>query len=241
MLSKTHGIVLQTIKHSDSGVISHIFTEEYGLQSFIIKGVHSKKSNTRRAYFQPLQILNLEIYYKASRNLQSLKEVSTDVSLSRIPYEFDRNSIAFFLGEVLRKTLNEDEPNQPLYDFVRDCILILDSEENIANFHIGFMIGLAKFLGISPSREFSETNCYFDMQNGVYTGSPPLHGYYLEKNLSELLNRFSSSSIRECNNIPLTGLARSSFLDNILTYYGMHLNGLNKIKSLGVLKEMFKQ
>jgi DNA repair protein RecO (recombination protein O) len=241
MLSKTGGIVLQSIKHSDSGIICHILTQEYGLLSFIILGVHSKNSNTRIAYFQPLQILNLEIYYKSSRNLQSLKEVSVDVALSNIPYEFDRNSIAFFIGEVLKKTLNEEEPNKTLYDFVRDSIIILDNKENIINFHIGFLIGLSRFLGISPSRKYSESNCYFDMQNGLYTNSPPLHGYYLDKKFSELLNRFSNSSIKECNNIPLTGSTRSSFLDHILSYFSMHLQGLNKIKSLDVLKEMFKQ
>lgn len=241
MLSKTGGIVLQSIKHSDSGIICHILTQEYGLQSFIILGAHSKKSNTRIAYFQPLQILNLEIYYKSSRNLQSLKEVSVDVALTNIPYKFDRNSIAFFIGEVLKKTLNEAEPNKLLYDYVRDSIIMLDNEENIINFHIGFLIGLASFLGISPSKEYSESNCYFDMQNGLYTNSPPLHGYYLDKKFSELLNRFSNSSIQECNNIPLTGSTRSSFLDLILSYFSMHLQGLNKIKSLDVLKEMFKQ
>ena len=100
MLTKTQGIVLQTIRHSDSGIISHILTKEYGLMSFIVKGVHSKKSKTRSAYFQPLQILNLEIYHKQSRNLQALKEVSINIPHQRIPFDFSRNSIAFFVGRT---------------------------------------------------------------------------------------------------------------------------------------------
>lgn len=240
MLSKTGGIVLQTIKHSDSGIISHILTEEYGLLSFIIRGAHSKKSKTRSAYFQALQMLNLEISYKASRNLQSLKEVSLEKPLERIPYDFERNSIAFFMGEVLKKTLNEEEPNKALYNYVRESIILLDTEENIFNIHIGFLVGLAKYLGISPTQEYSQKNCYLDMQNGLYTSSPPLHGYYLDKNFSGLMHRFSNSSLKECNKISLSGSTRSIFIENLLSYFSMHLEGLKRIKSFEVLKDLYK-
>ncbi len=241
MLSKTGGIVLQTIKHSDSGIICHILTEEYGLIPFIVRGTHSKKNNTRSAYFQPLQILSLEIYYKSSRNLQSLKEVSADITLKNLHFDFERNSIAFFIGEVLKKTLNEGEPNKNIYNYIKDSIIYLDSDKNILNFHIGFLIGLMKYLGIAPTHEYSEKNCYFDMQNGLYTSSPPLHGYYLDKRFSELLYRFSGSSIEDCSMIPLNGNSRSAFIDKLILYFSMHLQGLNRIKSLDVLKEIFKQ
>jgi len=240
MLSKTGGIVLQTIKHSDSGIISHILTQDYGLLSFIVRGTHSKKSKTRSAYFQPLQILRLEVYYRASRNLQSIREVALEMPFEKIPYDFERNSIAFFIGEVLKKTLNEEEPNQNLYNYVRECIILLDTEKNVNNIHIGFLIGLAKYLGISPTMEYSEENCYLDMQNGLYTSSPPLHGYYLDKNFSGLLDRFSNSSLTGCNQISLTGNTRSVFIENLLSYFSMHLQGLKKIKSLEVLKDIYK-
>ncbi len=241
MLSKTGGIVLQTFKHSDSGVICHILTEEFGLTPFIVKGTHSRKSNTRIAYFQALQILNLEIYYKPSRNIQSIKEVSTDIPLNNLHFDFERNSIAFFIGELLKKTLNEGEPNEILYQYIKESIIHLDTYKNILNFHIGFLIGLMKYIGIAPTHEYSQTNCYFDMQNGLYTDSPPLHGYYFDKKNSELLYRFSCTSIEECSSIALSGNTRSIFIESLISYFSMHLQGLNKIKSLEVLKEIFKQ
>jgi DNA repair protein RecO (recombination protein O) len=241
MLSKTGGIVLQTIKHSDSGLICHILTEEYGLIPFMVRGTHSKKSSTRIAYFQPLQVLSLEIYYKPSRNIQSLKEVSSEITLKRLHFDFERNCIAFFIGEVLKKTLNEGEPNEGLYSYIKEGIIHLDTDKNILNFHIGFLIGLMKYLGIAPTHEYSEKNCFFDMQNGLYTDSPPLHGYYFDKKFSELLHRFSGTSIEECSSIALSGNIRSLFIDNLISYFSMHLQGLNRIRSFDVLKEIFKQ
>jgi len=240
MLRKTRGIVLQTIKHTDSGIVSYILTEEFGLLPFIIRGTHSKKSKTRTAYFQPLQLLNMEIYFKESRNMQAIKEVSLLQAFEKIPYDFERNSIAFFIGELLRKTLNEEEPNQKIFDYVRDSILLLDTGENIMNLHIGFLVGLAAYLGIAPSSKYSTENSYLDMHNGQFTSSPPLHGYYLEKDFSQLLDKFSNSSLENCKQISLKGSTRSLFIENILSYYSMHLPGLKKIKSLEVLKDIYK-
>ena len=48
MIEKTKGIFLRSFKYSDSSVIAHIYTEKFGRQSFIIRGIHSKKSQSNR-------------------------------------------------------------------------------------------------------------------------------------------------------------------------------------------------
>lgn len=241
MLIKTQGIVLQTIRHSDSGIIAHILSSEYGLISVVVKGVHSKKRGHMSAYFQTLQILNLEIYYKESRNLQNVKEVSLVESITEISSDFSKNAIAYFVGEVLKKTLNENEANIQIFNYVKDSIIFLNSNDNISNFHIGFLIGLAGFLGIAPSGKYLSSDCYFDMQNGYYVSTMPLHGYYIDAEFSSILHSFSNCTLQECNNIKLNGTTRSKFLDIILTYFSFHLPGLKKIKSLEVLSQMFSQ
>ena len=44
MTESTNGICLHHYKYSESSVIVKIFTEKFGLKSYIIKGVRSKKS-----------------------------------------------------------------------------------------------------------------------------------------------------------------------------------------------------
>ena len=39
---KTRAIVLQSIKYGDSSLVVKMFTEEEGLQSFMVKGVFGK-------------------------------------------------------------------------------------------------------------------------------------------------------------------------------------------------------
>jgi DNA repair protein RecO (recombination protein O) len=44
MVIKTRGIVLRAIKYSETSVIADIFTEQFGLRSYIISGVRTSKS-----------------------------------------------------------------------------------------------------------------------------------------------------------------------------------------------------
>lgn len=240
MLSKSKGIVLQITRYTDSGIIAHILSQKYGLIALMVKGIHSKKRGHITAYFQPLHILSLEIYYKESRSIQSLKEVSLDRGLNLVPFDYSRNAIAFFVGEVLKKTLNENEPDDEIYNFVTNSIIFLDSAPNINNYHIAFLISLASFLGIEPANTFSDSNIFFDMQNGEYLSSPPLHGFYMDRDFSKLLFNFSKTSLEDCGDIKLSGKLRTQFLEILLTYYSMHLQGLKKIKSLVVLAEVFR-
>jgi len=64
MLIKTRGIVLQQFKYLDSSLIVKIYTEELGLQSYMVKGSRSKKSTQKPAYFQPLSLIDLVVYHK---------------------------------------------------------------------------------------------------------------------------------------------------------------------------------
>ncbi|MFP4488874.1 MAG: DNA repair protein RecO [Bacteroidales bacterium] len=242
MLEKTEGIVLHTIKHSDTGIITHIFTKKYGRLSFIVKGVNSKKGNTRKVYFQSLQPLSIEFYYREKRDLHIIKEACPLFNYSNLPYDINRNSIIMFLAEVLYKALKETGPDEHLYQYLIESLEYLDAENGpVPNFHIGFIIGLARFLGFAPSNNFSSTLPYFDMQNGIYISAPPLHGYYMEKEYSALLNTFLRSNIADCNNISLSGHKRKEFLDDMLLFYSLQLSGFKNLRSLKIYSEIFSQ
>ena len=76
MLEKTRGIILHQIKYTDSGIVAQIYTRKFGRQSFLIKGMRNRKTGKHNILFQPMFILDLELYYKASREMQTLKEFS---------------------------------------------------------------------------------------------------------------------------------------------------------------------
>ena len=75
MIEHTKGICLHTYKYSETSIIVKVFTEKFGLTSYIVKGVRKKRSKTKMAIFQSLTLLDLESSNYGNRSLQFIKEL----------------------------------------------------------------------------------------------------------------------------------------------------------------------
>lgn len=240
MIEKTRGIVLHQVKYSDSGIVIQLYTKKFGRQSFMIKGLRNKKSGRHSVFFQPLFILDLELYYKESRGMQTIKELSVYYSPSDIYSNIRKSSVAMFLSEVLTSILREESPNEELFGFLEESIIYFDCcKEGFANFHIAFLAGLSSFLGFEPGPRNSSDDQYFDMLNGAFVPVPPVHGNFANPEITGILASFFSTSYEKISSIMLKGTQRNEVLEVLVRYYSLHLPGLKKIKSLEVLKEVF--
>jgi DNA repair protein RecO (recombination protein O) len=240
MLEKTRGIILNQIKYTDSGIVARLYTRNFGRQSFLIKGMRNKKAGKHNIFFQPMFILDLEMNYKASREMQVLKEFSVSFTPFDICSNIKKSCVAIFLGEVLSSVLKEESPHEEMFDYIEESIKYFDSsKDGFANFHIAFLAGLSSFLGFEPSPRNNADDAFFDMTNGIFVPLPPLNGNYANEEISNKLADFFAGSYANVSNIPLTGTLRNEVLDTLVRYYALHLPGLKKIKSLEVLKEVF--
>jgi DNA repair protein RecO (recombination protein O) len=240
MIEKARGIILHQIKYTDTSVVAQLYTREFGRQTFLIKGMRSRKSGKHNVFFQPLFVLDLVFYYKESRGMQVLKEFTVSYSPSGFYSDVKKSCIAVFLAEVLTSVLKEESPHVGLYDFIEDSLIYFDKcKTGYTNFHIAFLIGLSSFLGFEPGIRTDVNNKYFDMLNGTFVPVPPVHGNYADAGISGILAEFFTTSYDLMSNIPLTGTLRNEVLENIIKYYTIHLPGLKKINSLEVLKEIF--
>jgi len=240
MLEKTRGIILHQIKYTDSGIVARLYTRKFGRQSFLIKGMRNRKAGKHNILFQPMFILDLEMYYKASREMQVLKEFSVSFTPYDIHSNIKKSCVAIFLGEVLTAILKEESPHEEMFDYIEESIIYFDScKEGFANFHIAFLAGLSSFLGFEPGPRTNIDDAFFDMTNGKFVPIPPVHGNYANVEISNILADFFVASYDTISNITLTGILRNEVLETLVRYYSLHLPGLKKIKSLEVLKEVF--
>jgi DNA repair protein RecO (recombination protein O) len=240
MLEKTRGIILNQIKYTDSGVVARMYTRKFGRQSFLVKGMRNRKTGKHNILFQPMFILDLEMYYKASREMQVLKEFSVSFTPYDIHSNIKKSCVAIFLGEVLASVLKEESPHEEMFDYIEESIIYFDScKEGYANFHIAFLAGLSSFLGFEPGPRTNYSDTYFDMANGKFVAIPPVSGNYANEAVSDILAHFFVASYDTSKNIILTGIMRNEVLETLVKYYSIHLPGLKKIKSLEVLKEVF--
>jgi DNA repair protein RecO (recombination protein O) len=217
-----------------------MYTRKFGRQSFLIKGMRNKKTGKHNILFQPMFILDLELYYKSTREMQSLKEFSVFFTPFDIYANIKKSSVAIFLGEVLTSVLKEESPHEEMFDFIEESIVYFDQcSEGYANFHIAFLAGLSSFLGFEPGQRADREEKFFDMVNGVFVPIPPVHGNYANEEITDILADFFVASYDSIKTISLTGKTRNDVLETLVKFYSLHLPGLKKIKSLEVLKEVF--
>lgn len=223
MLHKTRGIVLGHIKYGDTSIISKIYTEVFGLQTYIVNGVRSKSSKNKIALFQPLTLLDMVVYHKENRDINRISEMKCNTVFHSIPFDQKKISMVIFLAELLGKTLKEQSPNQELFELVLHTISYLDeSEKQYENLHLQFMIRLAALLGFSPG---SVENILEEIRLSLSEEE--------KKNLSELMIVAPDQYVRISNH------NRRHLLDCLVRYYSIHIENFGSMNSLTVLHEIF--
>lgn len=236
MTYTTRGIVLHYIKYSETSVIVRIYTELFGLQSYIINGVRNNKAKIKINALQPLSLLEMVVHHRSKNGLQRIREASNSPFIS-IPYNSIKCSLALFLTELLYKSIREEEANAGLFGFLFHSIQILDiTTDNCANFHLLFMIKLSKFLGFYPNGKYSKSTSFFDLREGVFDKKQPEHPDYMPPSLCIYLNQLFHYSYNDLNKIKIPSEHRKELLHSLIEYYVLHLSGMKSIKSHKVLE-----
>ena len=227
MLHHSRGIVLNYIKYRETSIIVRIFTEAFGMQSYIVNSVRSAKSKGKIALYQPLTLLDMVVYRKAEKDIQRISEARCAMPFTSIPFEPVKTGMSIFLTEVLSKLLKEESENRELFDFMFSAIQVFDHlQEGVVNFHLQFLLKCSAYLGFKPDSADD-----FLLQLSEY-------GLHLttENEEREVINQLLQLPLG--GPIHITNQFRRELLDHIIKFYRLHTESLHEIKSLEVLKEV---
>ncbi|GAB3180063.1 DNA repair protein RecO [Telluribacter humicola] len=232
MLHKTRGIALSYIRYRETSIIAKIYTEAFGIQSYIVNGVRSSRSKSNRiALFQPLTLLDLVVYHKdkAENSLYRISELKPRVPFRSLPFDVIKSSLALFVTEILGKTLREEENNELLFQFLEESILYLDeADRGYENFHIQFLLQLAFFLGFGfESVRELET----ELAGNLYPHRPDED--QREALMTLLVAPYGTP-------VPLDRPRRASLLEMIVFFYKIHMDTLGEVRSMEVLREVLR-
>ena len=239
MLHKTRGIVLKTTLFSESSVVVQIFTEKFGIQSYLINGVKKPKAKIRMNMLQPLHLVDMIVYHKANTNIQRVSELRPSPIFRTIPYDIIKSTIIMFLNEVLYKSIRQQNTDERLFDFIFNGICWFDESETMnVNFHLAFLLKLTRFLGFAPSTQTRSDQSYFDLQEGEFSSRVPVHSNYIEKEDASLFIALLDAPFEKIFEIKLSNISRRNILDKILVFYTLHTASFGDIRSHQVLEEV---
>lgn len=237
---KAKGIVLHSVKYGDNALVLYLLTDLLGRQTYMVQGVRSKKGKgNRAALFQPMFVVDFVGLTSPKMEMHRMKDIRNAMPLSTVPFDVRKSTISLFMAEVLYRLVREVEANSPLFDFIIHSIVCLDKmEEGVANFHLWFLVKLSSFLGFYPGNEYKNGN-WFDVEQGLFTPTMPIHRLALNADNSRILSLMMDANIEQLSEISLSRTQRSSFMSQLIDYFGYHLDTISQVKSIEILKEVF--
>ncbi len=242
-LHKTKGIILRSVKYGETSLVVTIFTELFGIQSYLVNGVRTstKKGAGKANLFQPSAILDLVVYHNELKNLNRIKEFKWSYLYQHIFSDVRKNAVALFMVELLTKCLKQPETNPDLFHFTEDAFLFLDEAGDTvaANFPLFFVLHLPVFFGFRITDNYSERNPFLDLQEGKFVAQQLTHPHFLEDKqaavTSQLLKVMQPQELEE---IKLNHDFRRNLLLVFETYYALHLQDFGILRTLPVLREI---
>ncbi|WP_437919369.1 DNA repair protein RecO [Sphingobacterium sp. LRF_L2] len=241
MLHKTKGIALKTTAYSENSIVVHIFTETFGMQSYLIQGAKKPKAKISANLFQPLHPLEMVVYHKDNGGLQRIKEVRQIPVLRDIPLNITKSAIALFIDEILYKVLRQQAPDPFLFNFIQQAILWLDeSQRGLANFHLIFLLKLSRFLGFLPLPSSLNRSPYFNLLEGTFTPNLPAHSHVLQEPHTSQFRQLLAIGFENANTFKVNKEDRKTLLGKIVEFYKLHTENFGSIHSLDILEEIFQ-
>lgn len=242
MTHKTKGIVLRSVKYGETSLVVTIFTDMFGVQTYMVNGVRtSKRSSAQANHFQPTAILDLVVYHSENKQMQRIKEFSWSSLYQKLLSDVVKNSIASYMAELIQKCLKQPEPNTDLFAFCEESLLQLDDADKTvtANFALFFTLQLTHFFGFRMTDNFSSVNTVLDLQEGNFIDHQPIHPHFIDGEYAELTSQLLKvMQPHELGQFKLNRDIRRALLLKYLEYYALHISDFGQMKTLVVLHEV---
>lgn len=243
MTHKTKGVVLRTVKYGETSVITTVYTELFGVQSYIVKGVRqaTKKSQGKSNYFQSGAMLNMVVYHNDLKNLQFIKEYEWSYLYNEVLFNVIKNAVAMYIVELLQHSLKEPEANPELFYLIEDTLKQLDRGTNTftANLPLYFTLHLGSELGFQLQGSYSKDTPVMDLMEGMFTQDIPMHPHYLSGEAAMITSQISNILFyNDLENIQLNRNMRRELLLAYQHFMVLHIPEFGQMRSLPILQEV---
>lgn len=240
MKRQLHIIALRTVRHNERSSIFTAYSLEAGRVSFAIPAGNGREASRRRALLMPLGLVECVADIRPGREIHMMSDPRAEEPLTGLRTHPAKSAVAMFMAEVLSIVLRDGPADEGLYRYIYKCVKLLDvlPGSHVANFHLCFLYGLGSYLGIEPDVTDYREGMVFDMIDGRFRMSAPMHRHFLDSRRAQSVVALSRMTMVNMHLFGMTRDQRNEMLDGILDYYTLHYAGLNAMRSLEVLREL---
>ena len=239
MLHKTKAIILRTTKYGETSLICQVFTEIFGLQSYLIKGVRSSRSRAQRAIIlHAASELDMIVYHQPHKNFQIVKEYQVADMKVHLQQDVLKNWITLFAMEVLMQFLTQDNPQPVLFHFCKSYLhhLCHLASGHLSNMPLFFLLQAGKLSGYQVSGIFSDNTPHIDLQEGRFSETQAHFPPFIDLAEVKLMSSLNQSeAVADIIGVKMDNITRRNILHNFLAFFRLHEPHFRELKSLPVL------
>lgn len=239
-MERIRGIVVDIVKHNDSNNIVTLFTRSRGRVTFFSPVGKGRNARVRNARLTLLTEIETDVNFRAGRELQRLGDISAVTTWPSLYFNPLKLTQVQFIADFLNRYFRDSSSDENAYRFVTDALSFLErSLTDTANFHIAFLMQFLTYAGIRPDMSAFTAGNYFDMTAGVPVRERPLNKAWLSAADTLFLNELLRINFRNSRLFRFNRGERGVVVRKILMYYSLYYPGIDNLRSLSVLEEIF--
>lgn len=199
-----------------------------------------------KAIWHPLSAVELANFKrKKQEGLGTFSEASRVLPAIQILSDARRSAVAFFIAEVLDKSISEDAPMPEVFKLVWETVELLETEDSVANLHIYFLANLVYTLGLMPEElddVSSKTSGSLNLDSGEWSGVEmrlSKESHYLKSSLVKKMMGIPGMKFDVMRELKLDKSDKKELLLGMVMFIQLHHAGLRKIKCYDVLETIF--
>ena len=226
---KAQALVLHSLKFKETDLIVKLYVKDYGVCSYLVKGVlKTKRGKFRASMFMLGSFLEIDATHKKKSELHYLKEVRIASFYNSLHTNVIKSMVLTFTSELTGHLLPSQQPDASYFSFLIESYKWLDTHDKISAFLLFFLIQQTRFLGCYPSTLELENMPFLEAIQDLCV---PDHLEYWQQLLK------ADYTTLECIYIPKAH--RSAMIEQVLKYYQKQIPDFKIPKSLKVMQGVF--
>jgi len=217
-------ILLHRISYSETSLVVTYYTKSRGIQKFLYQG-GKKKGST----LFPLSVCEIVYYHRLDSELGKLTEAQPAIPLDGILTHPIKSTIAFFIADILKQTLQTNQSEEQLFAFLYSEIALLNSKTDLALYPLQFLAKYTEYIGIAP--QLVQEPRYFNLMEGEF------HSDYRPGEL-EIDPILCSELLKIFENLEPDKRYKKELFNILIHYFKIHSPKFDISQSLQVISEV---
>ena len=225
MKTSDYGFLLFKTNYSESSLMLTFYTQKSGISNFIYKG--AKKKSVPFFVFGHYEIASYKRPESDLGMINSLTIATPYLSSASHPAKM---LISFFVSDVLRQTLKEEQADKVMFSFLLSAAQELNETNRLKEFPLEFATKLTINLGFAPQTVPNASA--FNLKTGRFSLDNEAGEYMRNGLVANYLNTLFSTLVAPHSDI------QKQALGDILLYMRIHLPSFDNTRSLSIIREI---